>query len=312
MQDNVRKITFGAAMIALFVMILAVSLYVPILWIITLFVIPLPIVLYRLRYDRASSLLMTATGIILSLLVGGIALTPFAFGFGLLGIVMGETVSLGKTKLYTLMATGLTLLMTSTIMYVVAVFAFNFNVIEEFFLAIEEARKQMATVMEPIGGLPDNYNEMVNSQIAFYETAIPSLYIIGVYVLAFIYTTLNLGIASRLGNKVQKFPPFHDMKLPVMTVILYGVLLLMSLFVTTEPGTNFYLITINATLILRFLFLLQGISLVHYFMSKIKSPKVVTVIVTGFALLLSPITTMLGILDTGMNIRAWIGKDKVK
>ena len=312
MQDNARKITYGATMIAFFAILLAVSLYVPLLGSITMFLIPLPIILYRLRYDRASSLLVTATGIMLSLLVGGVILAPFAFVLGLLGIVMGETVSLGKTKLYTLMATGLTLLITGTIVYVVAVFAFNFNVIDEFFTTIDEAREQMTSFMGTLGGLPDNYDKLMDSQIEFYQTAIPSLFIIGIFVLAFIYITLNFEFAARLGNKVPKFPPFHEMKLPVATVIVYGIVLLWSLFAPAEPGTNFYLISINATIIFRFLFFLQGISLVHHFVYKMKGPKVVTVMATGFALILNPITTMMGIFDTGMNIRAWIGKDKLK
>ena len=57
---------------------------------------------------------------------------------------------------------------------------------------------------------------------------------------------------------------------------------------------------------------MQGISLIHHYMYEMKLPKVVTVIATVFALMLSPITTILGILDAGMNIRAWIGKDKMK
>ncbi len=312
MQVNARKITFGAMMIALFAILLAVSLYAPFLGNVTMFFIPLPIILYRLRYDRASSLLVTTTGIMLSLLVGGILLVPFAFIHGLLGFVVGDTVKNGKTKLYTLMATGLSLLITGMMMYVVAVFLFGFNAIDELFIMIDEVRDEMSSFMAKLGGLPDNYNELMDSQIEFYQTAIPSMFIITIFVMAFIYITLNLEVASRLGNKIPKFPPFREMKLPVMTVIVYGVLLLLSLFVPAEPGTNSYLITINATMILRFLFLLQGISLVHHFVYKMKAPKVMTIVATVFALILSPITTMLGILDTGMNIRAWIGKDKLK
>lgn len=313
MQDNARKVTYGAMMIALFAILLAVTLYIPPLGLITIFIIPLPIILYRLRYNRASSILVTATGITLSLLVGGgVILVPFAFVFGLLGIVIGETVSLGKTKLYTLMATGLTLLTTGTIMYVVAVFTSNFNIIDEFFTATDEVRSQMPSFMEKLGGLPDNYDELIDSQITFYQTNIPSLFIITIFVMAFIFISLNLEVASRLGNKVQKFPPFREMKLPVMTVIVYGIVLLLSLFVPAEPGTNFYLLSNNATMILQFLFLLQGISLVYHIVYTMKAPKVMTVVVTIFALALSPITIMLGILDTGMNLRAWIGKDKLK
>ncbi|MFJ7935424.1 YybS family protein [Sporosarcina sp. NPDC096371] len=312
MQDNARKITYGAMMIALFAIMLAVSLYVPLLGSIAMLFIPLPIILYRLRYDRTSSLLVTATGIVLSLLIGGIILVPVAFLYGLLGFVIGETVKTGKTKLYTLMATGLTLLITTMTMYVASVFLFGINVIDEFFKVIDKAREQMTSYMEKFGGLPKDYDKMLDAQIELYQTTIPSMFIIAVFILAFIYVALNLEVTRRLGNKVQKFPPFREMKLPMMTVILYGIVLLLTLFVAPEPGTSFYLISINATMILRFLFLLQGISLVHHFMHVMKLPKALTVVSTVFALLLSPITTMLGILDTGTSIRAWIRKDKAK
>lgn len=312
MQDNARKITYGSMMIALFAIMLAVSLYVPLLGGIAMLFIPLPIILYRLRYDRTSSLLVTATGIVLSLLIGGIILVPVAFLYGLLGFVIGETVKTGKTKLYTLMATGLTLLITMMAMYVASVFFFGINVIDEFFKAFDKARVQMSSYMEKFGGLPKDYDKMMDAQIELYQTTIPSMFIIAVFILAFIYVALNLEVTRRLGNKVQKFPPYREMKLPMMTVIIYGILLLLTLFVAPEPGTNFYLISINATMILRFLFLLQGISFVHHFMYTMKLPKALTVVSTIFALLLGPITTMLGILDTGTSIRAWIRKDKAK
>lgn len=312
MQDNARKITYGAMMIALFAILLAVSVYTPLLGNITMFFIPLPIILYRLRYDRTSSLLVAATGIMLSLLVGGILLTPLAFVHALLGFVIGETVKTGKTKLYSLMATGLTLLVTTIIIYVGTVLLFGINAIDELLKYIREVQGQVTEVMTKYGGLPDGYDELMEAQFLLYQNTIPAIFILSAFILAFIFITLNLAVVNRLGHKIQKFPPFREMKLPMMTVVIYGIVLLMSLFVKMEPGTNLYLITLNATTILRFLLLLQGISLIHHYMHETKLPKVVTGITTILALLLSPVTTMLGILDSGMNIRAWIGKDKTK
>ncbi len=312
MQDNARKITFGAMMIALFAILLAVSMYAPLIGNITMFFIPLPIILYRLKYDRASSLLMLAAAVTLSILIGGILLVPFALIHGILGFVIGETVGMGKTKLYIFMATGLTLLITSIVMYVGAVLLFGFNMIGELMKVMESSQEQVKVFMTNAGGLPDNYDEMISSTFAMYENTIPSIFILSVFMLAFIILTLNLGVAKRLGFEVPKFPPFRDLKLPVITVILYGAILLISLLTEMKAGTNLYLITGNATVILRFLFLLQGISLIHYYINEMKLPKVATVVATIFALLLTPVTTLIGILDSGVNIRAWIRKDKSK
>ncbi|HJF30923.1 MAG TPA: YybS family protein [Sporosarcina psychrophila] len=312
MQDNARKITYGAMMIALFAILLAVSLYMPLVGSITMFFIPLPIILYRLKYDRASALLMLAAGIVLSLLIGGILLVPFALVHGILGFIIGETIRKGKTKFYIFMASGLTLLIMGMGMYVGAVLFFGFNMIDELMTVMQTTKEKMTSFMANTGGLPDNYDEIITATFDVYEYTIPSLFIMSIFTLAFIILTLNLGVAKRLGFEVPKFPPFREMKLPIITVILYGVILLITLFTDMKPGTNLYLIIVNATTLLRFLFLLQGVSLIHYYVNEMKLPKVATVVATIFALVLTPITTMLGILDTGVNIRAWLRKDKLK
>jgi uncharacterized protein YybS (DUF2232 family) len=312
MQDNARKITYGAMMIALFGILLAVSLYTPLLGSVTMFFIALPIILYRLKYDRTSSILVFATGVVLSLLIGGILLVPFAIVHGLLGVIIGETIIMGKTKLYIFMASGLTLLITGMGVYVGAVLFFGFNMIDEIMTAMQEAKEQMTSFMSTYGGLPDNYDETITSTFQMYEYTIPSIFIIGIFMLAFIILTLNLGVAKRLGFEVPKFPPYREMKLPIIALILYGAILLIALFADVKSGTNLHLITVNATTVLRFLFLLQGVSLIHYYVNEMKLPKVATFIATIFALMLAPITTMLGILDTGVNLRAWLKKDKSK
>ena len=53
-----------------------------------------------------ASILVTMVGIMLSLLVGGIALLSFAFVFGLAGLLIAEMIKMGKSKLYTFMGFG--------------------------------------------------------------------------------------------------------------------------------------------------------------------------------------------------------------
>ncbi|WP_438313947.1 YybS family protein [Sporosarcina sp. FA9] len=312
-EDNARKITYGAMMIAFFAILLAVSFYIPVLGILTMFYIPLPLILYRIRNDRASSILITFTGIVLSLLIGGIYLVPFAVVFGILGIVIGDTIKLEKTKLYTFMASGLTILIISVIMYVGAVLFLKFNFIEEIMEIMQVARQDVLALFGTYGGeLPPNFKEQLDASIAFYEAAIPSVFIIGVFSFAFIFVSLNMHAAQRLGNNVVKFPPFREMKLPMITVWYYLLVLLGGFLFDMEQGSNANLIYINASVVLRFLFFLQGISFIHYFMNEKKLPGWLTFIATIFALVLNPITVLLGILDSGIGIRTWVKKDKTK
>ena len=221
-----------------------------------MFFIPLPIILYRLKYDRTSSLLTLATGVVLSLFNRRHSwLVPLAFVHGILGFIIADAISgMGKSKLYTFMASGLTLLITGMGVYVGAVLLFGFNMIDELMTVMEETKEQMKSFMASYGGLPEGYDETVTSTFQMYQYTIPSIFILSLFTLAFILLTLNLGVAKRLGFEVPKFPPFREMKLPVITLILYGAILLITLFADLKPGTNLYLISVNATTVLRFFF----------------------------------------------------------
>lgn len=312
MQDNARKITYGAMMIALFALLMALTLYVPLIGTVTLFFIPLPILLYRLKYDRAASLLVLFASAIVSSVMGGVLSIPFALILGLLGLVMGDTMQSGKTKLYTVMATGIALLISMVVSYIVAIFLFSFNAIDDLMKTMTEMQDQMLSMMTRFGKPPEGFEELLMAQFNFYQSVIPSMFMMAVLTMAFLFVMLNSLIIQRLGYSTQKFPPFHEMKLPMLTVVLYGVILLVSFIDNPAPGTNMYLLLINATIILRTLFLLQGIAFLHFYITEMKFPTVVKVFATIIALMISPMTTLLGILDSGMNIRAWIRKDKAR
>ena len=131
MQDNSKRITYGMLMIVLFIILLTVSVYVPLVADLTALFIPLPIILFRLRFDRTASLLILGISVLLSIAVGGVLLVPFALIFGAIGFIIGDSVSLKKTKLYTFMATGLTLLLSLVLTYVAAVLLLGVNVIDQ-------------------------------------------------------------------------------------------------------------------------------------------------------------------------------------
>lgn len=299
-------------MLALFTILLAGAFYIPFLGSIIMIFIPLPIILYRLRYDRSSTIIVAIAGTILSLIVGGILLVPFAVMFGVLGFLIAESVMLGKSKLYTFMASGLFFIGAGALIYLIAALFFEFNAIDSLMAMLKETETQFKASLESLGALPESYEKIVDEAFMMYRSAIPAVFILSVYVFTFIMVIPNFEVLRRLGHQVPAFPPFREMRLPVITIFIYGLIIILPWMMELKPESSAYLLYVNATIILRFLLLLQGLALIHYFMYKMKLPTVVTVFSTIFALLFSPITTLLGILDIGVNIRAWIGKDNLK
>ena len=312
MQDNSKRVTFGLLMIVLFTILLAVSIYIPLVGSLMVLFIPLPIILFRLRYDRTATLLILLSSVLLSIVVGGVLIMPFALLCGVIGFIIGETVSLKKSKLYTFMATGLTLLLSLVLSYVAAVLIFGVNVIDEMSSGLRATQEFMSTTMVKFGELPENFQDQMNDMIAFYELAIPSFIIIISFSIAFLIVILNLFVAERFGHTSPKFPTFRSMKLPVILLWCYLVVMVVPLFAPSTQGSTMELTIVNASVILRFLFLIQGISFIHYYLNEVKLPKWLIIISTVIAILISQITILIGVLDVGMNIRAWIGRKKSK
>lgn len=311
MQDNARKLTYGAMMIALFAVLFAVSLYIPLLGSVTLFFIPLPILLYRLRYDRSASLLVAVGAIIVSSLLGGLLSIPAALSLVLIGFVMGETIQLGKSKFYTLMAVGMTVLLSAVVTYLGAVLLFQFNMIDVMMDTFQDAQQKMTSYMSDFGALPKDSEKLIADTFLYYRTTIPAMAILGSLLAGYLFVVANFYTAGRVGAKVNKFPPFREMKLPFMTIVIYALVILVSFIIGNDTTSTGYLFYINAMVILRFTFLLQGLSLIYFFLHERKSPRFITIVATVFAVVLNPMTILLGTLDTAINIRAWIGKDKV-
>ncbi|WP_172370284.1 YybS family protein [Sporosarcina jiandibaonis] len=310
MQDNTKRITNGMLMIALFTILLTVSIYIPLVGGLTALFIPLPIILFRLRYDRLASLLILIISVMLSVAVGGLVLVPIALICGIIGFVIGDTIRLEKTKLYTFMATGLTLLLSLVLTYVAAVLLFGVNVVDEMMSGLEKTQEFISATLVDYGELPENFQAQMNDMIAFYELAIPSFIIIISFSIAFLIVVLNLFVVKRFGYDPPKFPLFRNMKLPVILLWCYLTVMLLPLFAPPTQGSTMELTIVNASVILRFLFFIQGISFLHYYLNEARLPKWLNVISTVIAILLSQLTILLGVLDVGMNIRAWIGRNK--
>ncbi|WP_339252682.1 DUF2232 domain-containing protein [Sporosarcina sp. FSL W8-0480] len=312
MQDHSKKIKYGAMMLASFILLLAGVFFIPFIGLLLMVFLPLPIILYRLREDRKTTYYVVLIAGVLSLLLGGPILLLFALVFGIIAFLIAEFLLLGKSKLYIFMATGLVMIFVGIVTYLILALFFDINIIDSLMAVLKESENQFKASLNEFGALPEGYENVVAEAFMLYRSSIPAVFILSVYAFAFIMVIPNFMVLRRLGHEVPKFPPFYQLKLPVITIFIYGLLIILPFVMNMTTDSSTYLLYINGTIILRVLLLLQGLSLVHYFMFRMKLPRIVTVLSIILALLFNPITILLGILDIGVNIRAWIRKDNSK
>lgn len=301
-NNQTRAITQGAMMIALFLVLLALAYYVPLISLVAFFITPIPLAWYSATYNRKLSLSVTALAIIMSLFVGNIMIVPFALILGATGFIIGDCLRERKSKVFLFLATGTTILIAFAVQYVATVRFFGVDFIEEGLKLAKESYEKSLEYSANLTGqeLP---MEQTAAMFDMLEVTIPASITLAVFAMAFIMIAVILPVLKRLRLDVPKFSSFSDMRLPRAVLWYYLIVLTVNLFVQPEVGTILHLITLNLSVVLWALLTLQGISLIHYVIDAYKYPSFLKVFVTVLAIPLYSFVVLLGIIDLGFNLR---------
>ncbi|MFF2754503.1 YybS family protein [Psychrobacillus sp. NPDC058041] len=306
LKNQTSYLTYGAMMIALFSILLAMSVYVPFVGFITSFIVPLPIAWYSAKFERKQAAWVTIIAIVISFIIGGVFGFLFALIVAPLGFIIGASIRSKKTKLYMLMASGIYLLLMTALQYVISISVLNINVLEQLLGAAEISYEQVGNIMSSVGQLPKDYDSLVEQSLLIAKMTMPAYFIGTVFITAFIYLVINLALLKRLKLEVPKFSQFTDFRLPKAVLWYYLIVSIFSLFVSYEVGSFGYLATINALVILRVLLFLQGVSLIHYYFHVLGYPKWLAVVVTILAIPLYTFTIVLGVFDLLFKLRSYL------
>lgn len=294
-------------MTALFAVLLAISVYVPVLSLVSTLFLALPIAWYSAKYPAKASALVAVVGGVLSFLIGGLLSLPLALIHIPLGLMIGLSIHYKKSKLFMFMGSSIVLLLSLMLQYVAAIAFLGINFLEEFTTTMRSSYEQAGTWLERLGSESmEEYEELVAQIMLTFETLLPTLLILTTFTTVWVLLLILLPILKRLGVEVPKFPPFREMRLPKSVLWYYLIVILVSLLSDFEQGTMAYFIFANASMLLQFLLFLQGVSFYHFYIHQEGWPRWVTVIVTIFAVPLQSFTSIIGILDLGFDIRGWI------
>lgn len=310
-NNQTKALVQGSMMVAIFTILMTISAYVPFIFMIALLFAPLPIAWYSANYKLSSSIPVAVVGCLLTMLTSGVIMLPFALIFGVLGIVIGDAIRLSKGKLFIFMSSGIATLLSSALVYLFYMFIAGINIMQ---ISLEFARKSYEESIEMTKDLPGQLAitpEQLDIMFQTMELTIPATVTIMAFLVAFIVVTVNVPILKRLGLNVPKFAPFQEMRLPRSILWYYMAVLSINLFIRPESGSMLDIIVLNVSYILWLLLILQGISLIHYFIASKGMPNTVKWIATILAFPLSSFIILLGIIDLGFDVRSLMkGKTK--
>lgn len=303
---GVRKtnvITEGAMMLAIFTVLLMISVYVPIVSIAGALFLLLPFLVYSSKYPAGPSIGLLAGALLISFIAGGLVAVPLALMYGTTGLVMGAFIRKQSDSWIVYMAGSLVFLVNIVLDYIIGVTLLDISFLDVF---AEAFKQSMADTSEMLGQEAPYTESEVNAVIQYIGALLPAIFVLTAFVAMLLITAVNYPVIKRLGVKVKPFTPVRNVRLPRAILWYYLIFMVGALIVQPEAGTAWYDMYVNVMFILQACLYIQGITFIFFLAHSKKWPKAIPVIITVLSIPIFPLLyliRLLGIIDLGFDLR---------
>lgn len=308
MKMDDRKLKEGGLLLAVFIGLLVLTVYIPFLGFMASFFLALPFILFSAKYERKDAALFLAVSLLSGFLAGGFAGLSFAFLYGLTGVTLGDFIRKRKTRMAGFIAGSLVFLVVLVIQYIASIVFFDTNIIKDLLQGMEQRFHRSLDIVELPGTVgKEELAEQIGQLIKIAEILIPSFFVVISFAYVLMIQLVSFPIASRFLPYVPKWKPLREWVLPRSLLWYYLIVLLISLFVPLEQESYLYAAVLNLSFVLQLLMFIQGLSFIFYFFHVKNQPVAVPVLITAavfiFPAFSLPLVRILGIIDLGFRLR---------
>ncbi|AJI29747.1 YybS family protein [Bacillus cereus] len=310
-MKNTKFITEGAALLAIYAMLLLISMYVPILGAVVTFALPLPFILLTIRYKLSSAFIIFTAALFITVIVSQPMNLVKTTMFGLIGIVLGYMYKKQKKPVEILMAGTLAYLIGIMLIYVASIKFFNIDLMKQMQNMFNESMTQSEKIVTAAGmPISKEQKELFVQMNDILQTVFPSILVMVSVCLSWITVIISGSALRKLKHDVIPWPKFKDIQLPKSIVWYYVIFILLSTFIKVEPTSYLHMVFSNLYVIFALLLVLQGLTFIAFLAHSkgfTKGVPIISFIACMFIPMLFPLVTILGIIDLGISLRSKIG-----
>ena len=308
---RVHVIAEGAILVALYLALMLFTLYVPFVGIVLLFVLPLPFILFTIRHDVTSAIMLLIAGSILSVLFGSVSNILLAFTFGLSGLTMGVFYK-RKQTMAVLIGGSLAYTASFVVTYVGTILFLQIDIIKDFILLFKESFEQSKSVITSLS--PDvnveQQFEQLEKGLDLLHTITPTLFVLSGIIFAVLTHLVAVPVLKRLKIEVPQSKPFREWRLP-QSLVWYYLIVSVLIMINSDTDGFYFMAIMNLYFILQFFVLIQGYTFIYFYCYTKGLSRAIPIIVV-IASFLIPIflylVRILGIIDLSFPLREKIAK----
>ena len=312
MENNIKsKPLVEAALMAAITFILMMLTTFPIFDAIGVFLIPIPIALLYLRHSKKVAWLSTiVSGILL-----GVFYSPFAgiqsiIVYGLMGITLGYCIKNNKSPVKTLVFLIGVNAFGSILQLTLGLAVFSKISLNDFLQQVVDTFQEVINTISSMGinnPAAEQVLEIYKAiDVNFLMMILPLILISQIIIGAFLNVTIAKSILKKLGYKMESLPPFStwylDTRFGAVLILICCIATILKVKNVPYGDTAFF----TAYYMLLFAFVIQGLSVVSYFLkNKLKLTNGFIVLIEVMIMLSSLVmfVFILGLSDLIMDIR---------
>jgi uncharacterized protein YybS (DUF2232 family) len=306
-DNNTRALANSALATALSVIIAIIGLFVPLLSFASL-LWPVPIIIIIKRYGMRYGIYSTvASGLIVGMVSEPLYAVYVIFGFGAVGLAIGFGVVRDYSASKTIIVASLASLASKVLLIFAATEIMGVNPIEVQLETMKKAFEFSTEFYNNIGiDKAEDIKNMFMGSLDLIKITLPAILIFASALDSFLNYTVARVVLKRFKLYLKPFPPFGEWRFP--SNVSFGFLLLVALtFIGGYFGLqNTQVIMSNIFLLFNLVFLIQGLSLVYYFLTSKgigKAIKIILLVIIAFNQMFALITVFAGLLDVIFDFR---------
>ncbi len=307
-MKNVRKLTEGAILLAVFTVLMLMTIYIPIASLFLIFVLPLPFIMFSSKNSIKNISAFFLAAMFISYIAGSLVGLGQMLLFGSTGIVIGYMLQKNKSRSAILVAGSLIFMAGLVIFYAISAAFFKMDMIHEMTLMLKQSLKESSDMLQSMGQEDQikKLKEQNDYMIKMLEILAPGFLIIFSIFFVFLTQLVNFPIAKRFDISVQPWGHIRNLSLPKSLLWYYLIAMGAKLLLNPHEGTYLYTVVMNAVYILEMFIFLQGLSLLFFLFhqkSIAKGLRVLGVILAFMIPIFHYIILILGITDLGFDFR---------
>lgn len=288
----------------IYLLIFMVSLFFPFIIIISIFLLPIPVIVYTEKYNLRHGLLLTIILLLVSFVIGSYVALAISLFATIGGLLIGHKMHQKASAYETLIQGAIGYTFGLAFAYLISHVFLQVNWLDVFNDSMQQSIDTFAVVMKQflMESEIEQQIKLIEEQLtrlSYTFTAI--LFMVGV-LFAFITQWLSYKWLNWREQKQYYFPPFRNLSFPAIVIWIHLFVIIMQ-YVPMEDGSFLYMIVVNVLPITSLLIIIQGFSFIFFFAYYKKIHVIVPIIVTILALMLAPVFLIfirfIGIIDIG-------------